>query len=317
MSTIPSIFNQTVPSYTVIGQGERAGNTGMTAVLLNRGGRYLRRSLFQDLEKGGFDYVISVETGTESYDLEELALRYRFAQFLILKESHSLGEQINIAAMEVRTPLFFVLWNDVRFTQSGGVERIADRILQNNSVCTVPVVQNTRFEPVPTLMVPAIYRGTIKTIPFVPVKEGALSLYPFDGVGVYNTEKFIKLSGYDPQITSPYWQLMDFGFRSYLWGDRIISSQLLKVVYDGSMPPQDTSMHPDYRHFYLKNVAPVFRLDAAHLPWRRFIPYLFKSGEGFKSAWKHFREVRAWVELHKYRFCLDARQLAELWEDAE
>jgi len=48
-------------------------------------------------------------------------------------------------------------------------------------------------------------------------------------------------------------------------------------------------MHPDYRRFYLKNIAPVFRGDTAHLPWRRFLSYLFKSGEGWRSAWKSFR----------------------------
>lgn len=317
MSTIPSIFNQELPSYTVIGQGERAGTTGITAVLLSRGGRYLRRSIFQDLEKAGFDYVISVETGKESYDMEELTLRYPFAQFLLLRESRSPGELINIAAMEVKTPLFFVLWNDVRFIQSGGAARIADRLLQNSPLCTVPVVQNARFETLPTLMVPALYKGTIKTIPLVPVKEGALTLYPLDGVGIYDREQFIKLTGYDPTITSPYWQFMDFGFRAYLWGAKIPSSQLIKVVYDGNLPPQDTSMHGDYRRFYLKNIAPVFRGDTAHLPWRRFIPYLFKSGEGWKSAWNSFRDARAWVELYKYRFRLDARQLTELWEEAE
>ncbi len=317
MSTIPSTFNQEVPSYTVIGRGERAGTTGITAVLLSRGGRYLRRSLFQDLEKAGFDFVISVETGKESYDIEELSQRYPFAQFLLLRESASPGEQINIAAMEVRTPLFFVLWNDVRFVQSGGAGRIADRLLQNNMLCTVPVLQNSHYEPLPTLMVPALYRGSIKTIPFIPVKEGSLSLYPFDGVGIYNTEKFIKLTGYDPTLTSPYWQLMDFGFRAHLWGERIAASQLVKVLYDGNLAPQDTSIHPDYRRFYLKNIAPLFRGDTAHLPWRRFFHYLFKSGEGWKLALENFRDARSWVELYKYRFRLDARQLTELWEDAE
>ncbi|WP_304223738.1 hypothetical protein [Gracilinema caldarium] len=317
MSTIPSTFNQDVPSYTVIGRGERAGTTGITAVLLSRGGRYLRRSLFQDLEKAGFDFVISVETGKESYDMEELSQRYPFAQFLLLRESSSPGEQINIAAMEVRTPLFFVLWNDVRFVQSGGAGRIADRLLQNDILCTVPVVQNSHFEALPTLIVPALYRGSIKTIPFVPVKEGSLSLYPFDGVGIYRTEKFIKLTGYDATLKSPYWQLMDFGFRAHLWGEKIASSQLVKVLYDGNLAPQDTSIHPDYRRFYLKNIAPVFRGDTAHLPWRRFFHYFLKSGEGWKTAWKNFRDVRAWVALYKYRFRLDARQLTELWEDAE
>jgi hypothetical protein len=61
MNTIPTIFNETLSSYTCVGGNERKASTGLSAVRLNRGGRYARFSLFEELEKAGFDYVISLE----------------------------------------------------------------------------------------------------------------------------------------------------------------------------------------------------------------------------------------------------------------
>ncbi|GHT96752.1 hypothetical protein FACS1894141_7220 [Spirochaetia bacterium] len=76
MNTIPSIFNNTMPSYTAVGGTERGASTGLSAILLNRGGRYPRRTLFQELEKTGFDYIISMEGPQERYDVEDLSGRF-------------------------------------------------------------------------------------------------------------------------------------------------------------------------------------------------------------------------------------------------
>lgn len=320
MSTIPTIFKDSQLSYTVVGGDRKAASTGMSAVLLNRGGRYLRRSVFHDFEKSGFDYVVSVEGPSESYDVEELSLRYPFVKFILLKNHASPGEQINIAASEIKTPLFFVLRNDVRLMKSGGAARIAERLFstaQTPRLCTVPVVQNARFETLPTLIAPAFYKGSVKTIPFVPAHEGLPSLYPFDGVGIYEKNRFIQLGGFDATLTVPYWQYMDFGFRSHLWGEQITSTQLVKVMYEGELPAEDISIDENYIRFFLKNLAPVFRGDSAHIPLRRFPSYLFKSGQGFLKAWDSFREGRRWVYTNRYRFNSDARSLTELWETGE
>jgi hypothetical protein len=67
-----------------VGGSERGGSTGLSAVLLNRGGRYPRRTLFQELEKSGFDYIISMEGPQERYDIEELASRFPSVRFILL-----------------------------------------------------------------------------------------------------------------------------------------------------------------------------------------------------------------------------------------
>jgi hypothetical protein len=278
------------------------------------------------LEKAGFDNIVSVETPGERYDIEELSGRFPFIKFILLKETINLGEQINLAVSELTSPLFFVLWNDLRII-TGEAERMAARIFltreelskQGNSgagkrLCTIPVIQNTRFQILPTLTAPELDRKTVKNLFFTPLREGTPSLYPFDGVGVYDRDRFVKLGGFDCGLSNVYWQLMDFGFRAHLWGEAIQSTQLIRLSYNGDIPPLDSTIDENYRRFYLKNISPVFSGDAAYIPLRRFPRYFFHSGDGPFQAWDDFSEGRRWVAENKFRFRRDARSLTELWE---
>ncbi|MDR1908402.1 MAG: hypothetical protein LBQ35_00600 [Spirochaetaceae bacterium] len=325
MNTIPSIFNAPVPAYTAVGGSEPAASTGVSAILLNRGGRYPRRTLFQELEKTGFDYIVSVEGPQERYDVEELSLRFPQVRFILLKEALSPGEQINLAASELSEPLFFVLWNDLRILHSGGAVRMAERLLlppeeaaggtpPGRRLCTAPLIQNIQLETLPTLVAPVFYKGAVNTVPFVLEREGAASLYPFDGVGVYDRERFIRLGGFDGMLKSPHWQLMDFGFRAYLWGEEIRATQVIRLSYNSETPSENSTAEESYRRFYLKNLAPVFQGDGARIPLGRFFTYLFRSGGDPFSAWAEFAEGRRWVRDNRRRFRRDARSLSGLWD---
>jgi hypothetical protein len=338
MNTIPSIFNtlfsavfnDAMPSYTAVGGTERGGSTGLSAILLNRGGRYPRRTLFQELEKIGFDYIISMEGPQERYDLEELSGRFPFVRFILLKEEISPGEQINLGVSELSSPLFFVLWNDLRILHSGGALKMAERLFRspeelvkggqggmNKRLCTVPVIQNAQFETLPTLAAPVYHRGIIKTFLIPPEREGMPSLYPFDGVGVYDRDRFVELGGFDGALKNTHWQLMDFGFRAHLWGEEIRSTQLIRLSYNGEVPPENSTAEASYRRFYLKNLAPVFRGDAAHLPLRRFPGYLFRSGGDPFAAWSEFSKGRGWVYANRSRFRCDAQTITGNWDNAD
>jgi hypothetical protein len=326
MSTIPTIFNQTLSSYTAVGGNERGASTGLSAVLLNRTGRYPRRTLFQELEKTGFDYIISIESSPERYDVEELSGLFPFVRFILLREPISPGEQINLAVSELGSPLFFVLWNDLRIMAGGGAARMAERLMLGpeevkkeggspcRRLCTTPVIQNSRFETLPTLIAPAVKKKTVKTLLFSSPEDGIPSIYPFDGVGIYDRERFIRLGGFDSTLKNTHWQFMDFGFRAWLWGEEIRSTQYVKISYNGEIPAADSTAGASYRRFYLKNLAPVFRKDYAHLPLRRFPAYLFQSGEDPLAAWEAFSESRRWVRLNRYRWRSDARTITDSWE---
>jgi hypothetical protein len=280
------------------------------------------------LEKTGFDYIVSLEVPGERHDLEDLSERFPFVKFVILKERINLGEQINLAVSELTSPLFFVLWNDLRIL-NGEAGRMAERLFcapeklsaNGNSgvckrLCTIPVIQNAKFQILPTLTVPDP-RQAVKNLFLKPVKEGTPSLYPFDGVGVYDRDRFVKLGGFDCGFSNAYWQLMDFGFRAYLWGENIQSTQLIRLSYNGEVPPQDSTVDENHLRFYLKNIIPVFSGDAAHIPLRYFPGYFFRSGEDPFLAWDDFSEGRRWVKENKFRFRRDSRSLTDLWEYPE
>jgi hypothetical protein len=313
-----------------VGGNERGAATGLSAVLLNRTGRYPRRTLFQELEKNGFDYIISIETSPERYDVEELSGAFPFVRFILLREPIGPGDQINLAVSELSSPLFFVLWNDLRIMAGGGAARMAERLVFSpeelkkggekspcRRLCTTPVIQNSRFETLPTLIAPAVRKRKVKTLLFPPLKDGLPSLYPFDGVGIYDRERFIKLGGFDGTLKNTHWQFMDFGFRAWLWGEEIRSTQQVKLSYNGEVPAEDNTAEASYRRFYLKNLAPVFHKDYAHLPLRRFPGYLFRSGEDPLAAWEDFAESRRWVSLNRYRWHSDARTITDRWEYPE
>jgi hypothetical protein len=314
-----------MPSYTAVGGALRGNAAGVSTILLNRGGRYPRRTLFTELEKAGFDYVVSLEGPQDRYDLEDLHDRFPFVRFIILKESIGLGEQINLAVSEIESPLFFVLWNDLRILHGADAAKISAWFLLDAAgrrFCTVPVIQTPRLETLPTLTAPALYRPrlpwksreAVKSLRFPPLTEAQPSLYPFDGVGLYDRERFIRLGGFDRAIRNPYWQLMDLGFRAHLWGEEIRCTQLIRLSYDGEPSPEDTTADAGYRRFYLRNLAPVLRKDAAHVPFRLFSSYYLRTGGGLLTAWEEFKENRKWVSDNALRFKRDARNLATLWE---
>ncbi|MDR0442286.1 MAG: hypothetical protein LBH44_02645 [Treponema sp.] len=325
MNTIPTTFNETVTPYTAVGGKERIASTGLSAVILNRQGRYPRRTFFQELEKTGFDYVISIESASRHYDIEELSGRFPFVRFVLPEREMNLGEQINLAASETESPLFFVLRNDLKIIAGGTAERMAERLTreetgEKNSVfkrlCTVPVIMNSRYEILPTMAVPVTRRRKMQTVAMEGRTEGRLSLYPFDGVGIYDRRRFIQMNGFDITLCNTHWQLMDFGFRAHLWGEEIALSLQLKLSCDGELPSEDFTAEESYYRFYLKNLAPVFRGDHAHLPLHRFPNFLFKSGEDIFSAWEEFSECRSWVKKNQFRWRGDARKVAGYWDEA-
>jgi len=326
-NSIPTTFNDELPSYTAVGGNQRRASTGLSAVIINRKPRHPRYGFFEELEKAGFDYVLSMENSNTRYDLESLSLSFPFVRFILLKDSVSYGEVINLAASELSSPLFFVMRNDLKILRGGGAGRMAERLSAGKTgdrnsykrLCTAPLLQDGRSETIPALIAPALLtdkncRSVIKTIPFIPRKEGLPTLYPFDGIGIYDRERFIRLGGFDPSIKNYHWQLMDFGFRASLWGEEIAVTQLIKLSYEGLVPEEDSTADADWLRLYLKNLAPVFLKDYAHLPLRRFPWYSMQRGDFF-SAWAEFSAARAWVKTNRFRFTSDARTITERWEN--
>jgi hypothetical protein len=314
MNTIPTTFNGGLYSYTAIGGGERRGDSGVSAVILNRGERVSRFSLFEELAKASFDRVISIEGPKKRFDTDALFASFPFARFILLKENLSAGEEINLAVSELSGGLFFVLWNDLKILRGGTAGRMVKINSAHPRLCTVPVIQDCRFETIPTLTSPALIQGKAGAFPFAPRADGEETIFPFDGAGMYDRERFIRLGGFDGTIKNFHWQLMDFGFRARLWGEAIAATLQVKLSYEGNAPQSDSTLNGDYRRFYLKNLAPVFRGEYANLPLRRFPGFLKCSRLDLYSAWEEFAEARRWIAETGRHFCCDSRAVLDSWE---
>ena len=288
----------------------------MTLLLLNRGGRLFKNSFFVELERLGFSEILSVEGPAVSYDVETLARKFPSIRFLVLHEATTRGEQINIGMDEANGEYVFVIWNDMKIASASMTSRLVDRVREAGTLCTVPLIQNQKLETVPSIMAPAFYNKMLKVLALQPTADGMMSLFPFDYAGIYSKERFVLTGGYDHSLQSPYWQKMDFGFRSYMWGEKIACNTSMRMTYLGEVPAEDATPDESYKYFFLKNLSIRFSGDTGTLPYSRFPEYWLKSG-GFFSALREFREARRWVEINKFRFRQDARGITELWEVPE
>jgi hypothetical protein len=322
------------PAYTVVGGTGRQNDTGLSAILLNRGALYPRRALFAELKKAGFDYIVSIESPGEHYDLDELSSLFPFVRFILLSEHITIGEQINIGVSELKCPLFFVLWNDLKILYGGTAAKIAERLLLpfdkaaldiskkrlSKRLCTIPVFQSAEFSVLPTATNPQLIKKKFLIEPFAPDKEDDPSLYPYDAVGIYDRQSFIDLGGFDTAIKSEHWQLLDFGFRAWLWGEEIRCTQLVRLRYDGFTKIEDTTHNESYWNFYLKNISPVLRFNTeseelyAQLPLKNYWNFFRQTGGGPLNAAHYFFNARRWVEDHRGNWKTSAQALIQEWD---
>jgi hypothetical protein len=321
MSTIPITSNNISVPYTIVGGARRAeaGDSfpALSVVVLNRGGRFQREDLLSGIGNRPDAEVIYIEDSGLSYDIESLSRKHPGIRFLFLQREITIGERINLGAVESRSPYVLVLWSDMKPKGPFQPARLLEDIKKNQALCTVPALRNSRQEFVPCIQVPGFMKKTLKVVPWEPRKNEERSLYPFDFSGIYDKEKFFSIGGYDPYLTNPYWQKMDFGFRSSLWGEKIMLNTVFQLEYTVDLPAEDTTPDKSYKLFYLKNIFIRYANGSACLPVRKLVSYCLNSNTDFVSSAREFFTIRKWVAENRYRYKKDARTLIRYWEVLE
>jgi len=286
-------------------------------LLLNRGGRLFKPELFQEYYRLGLTTVVSVENPSNVFDMESVAKNYPYVTFIMPHRRVTTGDLINIGIEEIHAQYVFVMWTDISI-MPGGLPRSMEFDEDTTPpLCLVPSIFLDSREGMPTLSAPALEKNRLRVLLIKPESKEQLSLYPYDYCGIYSKERFLLLGGYDSHIRSAYWQKLDFGFRSYLWGERIVSMPGLRCGYSGTHEGEDVTPDTGYKRFFLKNLAIEFKGDAGILPWSRFFSYLPMNRLRLLSSYREFKEVRNWVEKNTYRYTRDARSVTELWETEE
>jgi len=316
MNIIPLTFNENQINRTVLGGKEKPSENYMdiSVVLLNKRGSQFKLSVFEDLLKCNFASVISVEPDKGNYNIEEISRRYPQIKFIIPHENITDGELINIAMAETSSTYVLVL-RDTLYIPSGVLlPNLAEKITKNNYVCIAPRLVDIKKGSIPIRKTPSSEKMKFVVGSHTLIQDDMSTLYPFDYVGLYNREKFIDLGGFDYTMKSPYWQLLDFGVRAWLWGEKIKITTALQLSYNIEEPPvENITPNLDSLRFYLKNELPKYKLDHAAIKKSSFGRFFRYSGCGIMEARRQFNDARSWIEINQYKFKMDLQKLIESW----
>lgn len=301
-------------SYTIVGSGksERQPFDGITVVLLSRGGRPFRRDQIQKLASLKLQEIISIEKSGS--DMDQLSLGIAELKSIIIPSDVTVGEKINIAIREASGSHILVMWDDMDLQIIGRTGRLFSMAAQQKALCSIPVLMNSKKESIPIRLAPFFSGSKLEIVPLGSIKNDTPTLYPFDYCGIYNRKKFLLTDGYDKDIASSYWQKLDFGFRAFLWGEKILCYTGIKIAYQNEIPNEDASISDSYKRFFLKNLALVYRGDSCQLSLSSIIRFHFRSGMSLFNSLSDYKEAKKWVKDNRFRFRMDPYSLTELWE---
>jgi hypothetical protein len=313
MNTTVSTFNMQ-SSYTVVASrdNEMAPFNGISIVLLSRGGRPFRNEQIQKLASLNLSEIISIESSGS--DMDQLSHSIPELKCIIISDEKTVGEKINIAIREASGSHVLVMWDDMDLQIIGRTGRLFSMAAEQKALCSIPVLMNSRKESIPIRLAPVFSGHKLEIVPLGSVKNETPTLYPFDYCGIYNRKKFMLTDGYDIEIKSSYWQKMDFGFRAFLWGEKILCYTGIKIAYQNEIPNEDASISDSYKRFFLKNLALVFKGDSCQLSLSNILRFHIKSGMSVFNSIADYKDVKKWVKKNRYRFRMDPYSLTELWE---
>ena len=128
---------------------------------------------------------------------------------------------INAFAAECYASYFLVVRSDIQILGFDGSALLHIMADKTHPAMLTPVMLNSDMEVLPTLRAPFLKGKELDPLSFMPdITPGTLSanLYPVMGLGLYDRALFQRLRGYDEEVGSEFFQLMDFGNRTHLYG---------------------------------------------------------------------------------------------------
>jgi len=311
MNGTPTISEQ----YAIIGDEKRPGNSRLTGdialVVLARGPALFRPSALNEFWMRGFSEIVVIETAPLRYDPSPLVQDLPGLRILVCSSETTVGTWINLGAREVRSDRFLVLWDDQKLPD-GTPASLLPRLL-GDELAVVPRLTESSGRDLPCVQAFGLSAGRLKVLSLPTDEERVDTLFPSDFCAVYQRHKFLNTGGFETSLRSPFWQLLDWGLRSHLWGETLQVHRSFSVEYRLSAPVVNQTADPGSSVVYLRNLAIRHRGDHGELPWTRFWRHWSRSGQTLLPCLRQFSRERNWVKKHRYRYRTDARLLAELW----
>ncbi len=284
-----------------------------------RGRKYQRREDIQDLASLNYFDTIIMLPRDNALRYEELVADHPNIRLFLFDPGFfstggSAGTLINLGIREARGEAVLTVWGDSRPSLSDA----SLRQISSDVLCYAPMLRKPGASVLPSLFIPAKSPGNdpdrpVEPIPVIPDGREQESLFPSDNMALYIKERFLRVGGYDESFRNSYWQRLEFGFRSRLWGEKILYLNGLRVDYLNDPAVEISTPDEDYLKFYLRIMAIRYTGDKATLPVKRFWHFYRAGTVGLLKAWERFSMQRRWVHKHRYHYRFDVRQLVELW----
>lgn len=319
MNTIPLIFNEHEINRTILGDSRKSINSVMSVsvILLNNGGSHLRIQNLENLSRCGFEKIISIETNSDNYNLENFINKFPGVQFIIPQEEATPGELINIGISEISSDYVLVLNDAIQVSNFVLQPNVVNKLKKLGKFCYVPRIIYNKNQFFPVNFIPSVEKGVLKVETSNFVSDNIKTLYPTNFIALYDRKKFISLGGFDYTIKSPYWQNLDLALRAWLWGESINVTTAVQVSYLDVLPVEDTTSNLSQFRFYLKNLAAVFKEDHGEIPFSVLFKIISRSPCGLAETISQFNDARSWVKKNQFRFKMDAVQLVTDWGKEE
>lgn len=248
MNTIPLTFDEHQINRTVIGGRieNKKATLNISVILMNSSGNQFKTNILDTLLECGFRSIVSIELDINSYMIDDISKKYPAVKFIIPLEETTDGEMINLAMAEIEADYVLVLRNNL-YLQNGFIqENLAERIIKNDVFCIVPRLIGQNKVSLASQLSPGAIKNNFVVESSCIVNDGTKTLYPLDNIAIYNRKKFIELGGFDWTIKSKHWQNLDFGLRSWLWGEKTLLTTLLQFTYIDEAPIEDKTVNLDY-----------------------------------------------------------------------
>ena len=319
MNTIPLTFDEHQINRTVIGgrQNDSADCLNISVILLNSSGSHFKLQLFENLLSCNFQSIISIENDASNFSIDDVSKRFPTVKFIIPLENATDGEMINLAMSEIQSDYVLVLRDSLYIPGGLILPNLAERLLQDNPFCVCPLLLDKNKVPVTVQCSPSAEKSHFVIDRSKTINDKMNTLYPFDFIALYNRKKFIRIGGFDYTIKSPYWQLLDFSLRAWLWGEKIKLSTILQISYLDDFPVEDKTVNLDYIRYFLKNELPVYKNEAAVIPSVSFVKFLMRSSCGYFEARRQFTDAKNWVKKNSVKFQKDLPTLVQKWVTSE
>ena len=271
----------------------------------------LRRDLIEELVDAGFREIVTVEPQENSYTVESLSREFPALRFVLLHRPLSVGAQINLAMPLFAAERVLVQWSTMAPPQ--GLERAERHLRDHGDYCVAPVLRGEKGEPLPVLQTPAMERRALRVLSLPLRADKAPTLFPFDYVGLYHRERFVRLGGFDEAIANAFWQKLDLGFRWYLFGGNSVVLSGFRMAYRSMPEPEDRTGDWGYARFFAKNLAVRVTDHGAQVPRLQVPAFALRSRLGIFHSIRVFSAARRWVAAHRGRFLRDARTVVDDW----